>query len=151
MSYHILVHYIKLCYAMLCYIVNLSFSNDYLVLSKYFLRTVWENLELQRKRVNDQFGSYNLTTSEISYNEIVKAHANGHNKSQHCFVLFGVFGQQCCVRLYGPKGFNGFKLYATSANKCQHCCCSMQTDVFGPNNVACCWPTMLRPFAWVLR
>ena len=61
--------------------------------------------------------------------------------------------QQCCIRLHGPKSLTGFKLYATSANKCQHCCGSMQTDatnhnIVGPNNVGCCWPTMLGPFAW---
>ena len=28
----------------------------------------------------------------------------------------------------GPKSLTGFKLYATSNNKCQHCCGSMQTD-----------------------
>ena len=40
----------------------------------------------------------------------LKAHANGRNKCQ-----------QCCVRLHGPKSLTGFKLYATSANKSQHC------------------------------
>ena len=163
---------------------------------------------------------------------VLKAHANGRNKSQHCCVLLGVFGQQCCARLYGPKNLTGFKLCGTSANKCQHCCGSMQTDVtcwaqhcrvllannvasvcmglksefdrfqtirnvptnanivvvpckrrnmlgptlsrvvgqqycarlhgpksfqlvpckrtqhVGPNSVVCCWPTILRPFAW---
>ena len=44
------------------------------------------------------------------------AHANGCNKSQHCCVLLGVFGQQCCVRLEGSQSLTGFKLYATSAN-----------------------------------
>ena len=88
--------------------------------------------------------------------DVLKAHANGPNNSQHCCVLLGVCDQQCCVRLHGPKSLTGFKLYATSANKCQHCCGSMQTDatshnIVGPNNVACCWPTMLRPFAWTLR
>ena len=65
--------------------------------------------------------------------------------------VVGVFCQQCCVRLHRLKSLAGFKLYATSANKCQHCCCSMQTDAtcsVGPNNVACRWPTMLSPFAW---
>ena len=83
----------------------------------------------------------------------VKAHANGRNKCQQLPTLLGVVGQQCCVRLYGPKSLTGFKLYATSANNCQHCCGSMQTDttnhnIVGPNNVGCCWPTMLGPFAW---
>ena len=51
---------------------------------------------------------------------------------QHCCVLLGGFGQKCCVRLHGPKRLTGFKKYATSANKCQHCCGSMQMD-------ATCW------------
>ena len=67
----------------------------------------------------------------------VKAHANGHNKSQHCCVLLGVFGQQCCVRLHGPKNLTGFKLYATSANKCQHVW-------FHANGRNMLGPTMLR-------
>ena len=49
----------------------------------------------------------------------VKAHAKEHNSSQHCCVLLGVFGQQCCIRLHWPKSLTGFKLCATSANKCQ--------------------------------
>ena len=86
----------------------------------------------------------------------VKAHANGRNKCQQLPTLLGVVGQQCCVRLHGPKSLTGFKVYATSANECQSCCGSMQTDatshnIVGPNNVGCCWPTMLRPFAWALR
>ena len=42
--------------------------------------------------------------------------------------VVGGFGQQCYVRLHGPKSLTGFKLYVTSAKKCQHCCGSMQTD-----------------------
>ena len=56
------------------------------------------------------------------------------------------FGQQCCVRLHGPKSLTGFKLYATSANIVVVPCKRTQQHV-GPNNVACCWPTMLRLFA----
>ena len=52
----------------------------------------------------------------------------GRNKSQHCCVLLRVCGQQCFVRLHGPKSLTGFKL----RNKCQHCCGSVQTD-------ATCW------------
>ena len=59
---------------------------------------------------------------------MVKAHANGRNKCQQLPTLLGVVGQQCCGRLHDPKSLTGFKLYATSANKCQHCCSSMQTD-----------------------
>ena len=71
---------------------------------------------------------------------LLKAHANGPNKCQQLPTLLGVVGQQCCVRLHGPKSLTGFKLYATSVNKCQHCCGSMQTDatsdnIVGPNNV----------------
>ena len=40
----------------------------------------------------------------------LKAHANGHNKSQHYCVLLGGFGQHCCVRLHGSKSLTGFKL-----------------------------------------
>ena len=45
-------------------------------------------------------------------------HANGRNKSQHCWAqqCLAVVGQQCWVRLHGPKSLTGFKLYATSAN-----------------------------------
>ena len=77
-------------------------------------------------------------------------HANGCNKSQHCCVLLRVFGQQCCVcvrlEMQGPKSLTGFKLYATSANIVVVPCKRMQH--VGPNNVACCWPTMSRPFPW---
>ena len=75
-------------------------------------------------------------------------------------TMLGVVGQQCWVRLHGLKSLTGFKLYVISANKCQHCCGSMQTDAtsqnivgpnnVGPNNVGRCWPTMLGPFAWAL-
>ena len=40
----------------------------------------------------------------------VKAHANGRNKCQQLPTLLGVVGQQCCVRLHGPKSLTGFKL-----------------------------------------
>ena len=74
------------------------------------------------------------------------------NNTQHCWELLGT----CCVRLHGSKSLTGFELYAKSANKCHHCCGSMQTDatshnIVGPNNVGCCWPTMLGPFAWTFR
>ena len=77
----------------------------------------------------------------------LKAHANGRNKSQHRCVLtlLGVFGEQCCIRLYGPKSLTDFKLYATSANIVVVPC--KRTQHVGPNNVACYWSTMLRPFA----
>ena len=50
---------------------------------------------------------------------IIKAHANGRNKSQHCCMLLGFFCQQCCVHLHGPKSLTGFK--SSIHNKCQHC------------------------------
>ena len=86
----------------------------------------------------------------------LKAHANGRNKCQQLPTSLGLVGRQCCVRLNGPKSLTGFKLYVTSANKCQHYYGSMQTDatshnIVGPNNIGCCWPTMLGPFAWALR
>ena len=93
--------------------------------------------------------------STVEHPNFLKAHANGRNKCQQLPTLLGVVGQQCCVRLHGPKSLTGFKLYVTSANKCQHCCGSMQTDatshnIVWPNNVGCCWPTMLGPFAGAL-
>ena len=47
------------------------------------------------------------------------------------------------------KSLTGFKLYPKSANKCQYCCGSMQTDatshnIVAPNNVGSCWSTMHR-------
>ena len=86
----------------------------------------------------------------------LKAHANGRNKCQQLPTLLGAVGEQFCVHLHGPETLTSFKLYATSGNKCQHCCGSMQTDatshnIVGPNNVGCCWPTMLGPFARTLE
>ena len=78
-------------------------------------------------------------------------HANGRN------IVALRFAGHRTIEMLGlncwNKSLTGFKLYAISANKCQHCCGSMQTDatshnIVGPNNVGCCWPTMLRPFAW---
>ena len=89
---------------------------------------------------------------------LLKAHANGRNKSQHCCVLLGVFGQQCYVRLQEPKSLTGFKLYATSANKCQQVPTSANIVVVPCKHtqqvttllrvVGGFWTTMLRPFAW---
>ena len=73
-----------------------------------------------------------LVTATITLSQYLSKLQNLRIKSQHCCVLLEVFGQQCCVRLHGPKNLTGFKLYVTSANKCQHCCGSMQTD-------ATCW------------
>ena len=74
---------------------------------------------------------------------IIKAHANGRNKCQQLPTLLRVVGQQCCVRLHGPKSLTGFKLYATSANKCQqvptllwfHANGRNSHNIVGPNNV----------------
>ena len=51
-------------------------------------------------------------------------------------TIMRVVGQQCCVRLYGPKSLTGFKLYATIANIVVVPC--KRTEHVGPNNVACC-------------
>ena len=79
---------------------------------------------------------------------LVRPNANGRSRYQQLPTLLGVAGQQCCVRLHAPKSLTGFKLYATSANKYQHCSGSMQTDATSHNIVGCCWPTMLGLFAW---
>ena len=49
----------------------------------------------------------------------------------------------------GLKSLTGFKLYATSANIVVVPC--KRTQQVGPNNVACCWPKMLRPFPWPIN
>ena len=74
---------------------------------------------------------------------------NGPCKRTQVTTFLRVVCEQCCVCLHEPKSLTGFKLYATSANivvvpckRTQHVC---------PNNVACCWPTMLRPFACASR
>ena len=48
--------------------------------------------------------------------------------------------------VWAYKCLTGFKLYATSANNCQPCCGSMQTD-------ATCWAQQccVRPFAWASK
>ena len=90
-------------------------------------------------------------------NITLKAHENGRNKCQQHPTLLGVVGQQCCARLHGPKSLISFKLYATSSNKCQHCCGSMQTDatshnIVGPDNVGCvgqqCWVRLHGPLVF---
>ena len=76
---------------------------------------------------------------------LLKAHANGRNKCQQLPTLLCVVGQQCCVRLHGPKSLTGFNLYATSTNIVVVPCKRTQqvTTLLGP--------TMLGPFAWALR
>ena len=69
---------------------------------------------------------------------MLELHANGRNRNVGT----------CCA-----KSLTGFKLYATSANIVVVPCKRTQqvtTLIVGSNNVACCWPTMLRPFAWAL-
>ena len=63
-------------------------------------------------------------------------------QTQHCCALLGDFGQQCCVRLHGPKSLTGFKLYTTSANHAVPTSANIvtipckRTHHVGPNNVA---------------
>ena len=69
---------------------------------------------------------------------------------QHCCATLRRSQNNRNVGTCWAKSLTGFKLYATSAKKCQHCCGSLQTDTTSHNSVGCCWPTMLRPFAWAL-
>ena len=55
-------------------------------------------------------------SNHLQWEYWVKAHANGRNKCQQLPTLLGVVGQQCCVRLHGPKSLTGFKQVSTSAN-----------------------------------
>ena len=80
----------------------------------------------------------------------VKAHAKEHNSSQHCCVLLGVFGQQCCIRLHWPKSLTGFKLCATSANKCQQMPTLLWFHANGRNMLGPTVIKMLLLFAWAL-
>ena len=75
----------------------------------------------------------------------IKAHANGRNKCQQLPTMLGVVGQQCCVRLHGPKSLTGFKLYRTSANIVVVSCKRTQqvTTLLGPTMLGVvgqhCW------------
>ena len=64
----------------------------------------------------------------------IQTDATSHNIVACCW------GLACCIGLHGPMF--GFKLYATSANTVVVPCKRKQH--VGPNNVACCWSTMLR-------
>ena len=131
-------------------------SNCEFLLKIYHFPSCWKSLSSTKLTYTPMISTiYALTISDRGQSSL-KAHANGRNKCQQLPTLLGVVGQKCCVRLHGPKSLTGFKLYATSANKCQHCCGSMQTDatshnIVGPNNVGCCWPTFLGPFAWAFN
>ena len=70
-------------------------------------------------------------------------------RAKHCCATLRCSQNNRNVGTCWAKSLTSFKLYATSADKCQHCCGSMQTDATSHNR--CCWPTMLRPFAWALR
>ena len=50
-------------------------------------------------------------------------------RPQHCCATLRRSQNKRNVGTCCAKSLTGFKLYATSANKCQHCCGSMQTDV----------------------
>ena len=78
----------------------------------------------------------------------LKAHAKHATSPNIVACCWGFLAQQCCVRLHWPKRLTGFKLYATSANIVVPC---KRTQHVGLYNVACCWPTMLPPFAWALN
>ena len=56
--------------------------------------------------------------------------ATSHNMVACCWGFVANNVASVCMDLL--KSLIGFKLYATNANKCQHCCGSMQTD-------ATCW------------
>ena len=86
---------------------------------------------------------------------LFKAHANGRNKCQQLPTLLGVFGQQCCVRLHGPKSLTGFKLYATSANIVVVPCKRTQqvTTLLGPTMLGVvgqqCWVRLHGPLEFM--
>ena len=68
-------------------------------------------------------------------------------RAQYCCAMLRRSQNNRNVGTCWAKSLAGFKLHATSANKCQHCFGSMQTDatshnIVGPNSVGCCWPTV---------
>ena len=75
-------------------------------------------------------GKKSCSTLSLSASYYVKAHiqtdATSHNIVACCWG-FSVSNAASVCR-HGSKSLTGFKLYTTSANKCQHCCSSMQTD-----------------------
>ena len=88
-----------------------------------------------------------------------RARAQMFSRGQHCYASMQtdasllryastVTEQWKCGDLL-RQSLIGFKLYATSANIVVAPCTEM-TQPVGPKNVARCWPTMLRPFAWAL-
>ena len=98
-----------------------------------------------------------------------KAHANARNivGQQDATLL----GPTCCKRLHTMlcdvacccdllevlgRSFTSFKLHPTTSNKSQqhattHNMVCKRSQHVGPNNVASCWPTMLRAFSWAFR
>ena len=82
----------------------------------------------------------------------LKAHTNGRNKSQHCCVLLGFLANNVASVCMGLKVWpvsNYTQQLPTSANTAVVPC--KRTQHVGPNNAACSWPTMLRPFAWAFN
>ena len=76
--------------------------------------------------------------------------ATSANNSQHCWMLLA-------NNVAWPKSLTGFKLYATNAKKCQHCCGSMQTDqqvttLLGPTMLGVvgqqCWIRLHGPLCY---
>ena len=82
-----------------------------------------------------------VTFASGNSNVFRPTHTNTH-KLQHCCVLLANNVESVCMGL--SKSLTGLKLYATSANIVVVPC--KRTQHVGPNNVACCYPTMLRPF-----
>ena len=81
--------------------------------------------------------------------QLVKVHASGRNKSQHYCVLLANNVASVCMGLKVWPVSNYPQQVPTSANIVVVPC--KRTQHVRPNNVACCWPTMLRPFAWAFR
>ena len=69
-------------------------------------------------------------------------------QAQHCCATLRRSQNNKSAGTCYAKSFTGFKSYATSANDVVVPC--KWTQHVEPN-VACCWPTMLRPFAWAFR
>ena len=105
------------------------------------------NTYLRLKNIKEQ--SFQVSSASIKNSRhyryrscaLLKTHANGRNKSQHCCVLLANNVASVFMGLKVRPVSN----YTQQVPKLLWLC--KRTQHVGPNNVGCCWPTMLRPFA----
>ena len=75
--------------------------------------------------------------------------ATSHNIVACCWGFLANNVASVCTGLKALTASNETQQVPTSTNIAVVPC--KRTRQVGRNNVACCWPTILRPFAWALR